>query len=237
MILTDVNMLIHAFRTDTAQHAICKPWLNSLILGDTQFGVLPLVRSPGARHDQSSVCSNFPVRSAKPCPIATTFCARRTAKSCSLASGIGQFSRLCIATGTRRPRIADAWFAALAIEHGCTWITLDRDYARFADLDGGNRSLEPGPRVVARGDSSGGALADIPAGGPVHATVGCRKARHSQHYTERTSTPDRRYREAALVVGRRGWQADPHLFAISWAGTTSKRPRIDRPPPSAFFRC
>jgi predicted nucleic acid-binding protein len=23
----------------------------------------------------------------------------------------------------------------LAIEHGCTWITYDRDYARFPDLD------------------------------------------------------------------------------------------------------
>jgi len=35
----------------------------------------------------------------------------------------------------RGPRVADAWFAALAIERGCTWITLDRDYARFPGLD------------------------------------------------------------------------------------------------------
>jgi hypothetical protein len=33
------------------------------------------------------------------------------------------------------PRISDAWFAALAIEHGCVWITCDRDYTRFPDLD------------------------------------------------------------------------------------------------------
>ena len=45
------------------------------------------------------------------------------------------FKRLCIETGTRGPRITDAWFAALAIEHGCTWITCDRDYARFPELD------------------------------------------------------------------------------------------------------
>jgi predicted nucleic acid-binding protein len=45
------------------------------------------------------------------------------------------FSRLCIATRTQGPRITDAWFAALAIEHGCTWITFDRDYARFPELD------------------------------------------------------------------------------------------------------
>ena len=27
-----------------------------------------------------------------------------------------------------------AWFAALAIEFGCEWITTDRDYARFDGL-------------------------------------------------------------------------------------------------------
>jgi hypothetical protein len=28
----------------------------------------------------------------------------------------------------------DAWFAALAIESGCEWITTDRDYARFGEF-------------------------------------------------------------------------------------------------------
>ena len=43
---------------------------------------------------------------------------------------------LCIETETREesPRVTDAWFAALAIEWGCEWITLDRDYARFPRL-------------------------------------------------------------------------------------------------------
>ena len=27
-----------------------------------------------------------------------------------------------------------AWFAALAIEHGCEWVTLDRDFERFPGL-------------------------------------------------------------------------------------------------------
>ena len=28
----------------------------------------------------------------------------------------------------------DAWLAALAVEHGCEWITSDGDFARFSDL-------------------------------------------------------------------------------------------------------
>ena len=56
-----------------------------------------------------------------------------------LAHGLGErywdiFRRLCTETDIRGSRATDAWFAALAIEWGCEWITLDRDYARFAGL-------------------------------------------------------------------------------------------------------
>ena len=44
------------------------------------------------------------------------------------------FKRLCSETDTRGRRVTDAWYAALAIEWGCEWITLDRDYARFPGL-------------------------------------------------------------------------------------------------------
>jgi len=30
--------------------------------------------------------------------------------------------------------VCGAWYAALAIEHGCEWVTDDADFARFADL-------------------------------------------------------------------------------------------------------
>ena len=42
--------------------------------------------------------------------------------------------RLCIETGTTGPRTTDAWLAALAIETGCAWITMDRDFGRFRGL-------------------------------------------------------------------------------------------------------
>ena len=31
-------------------------------------------------------------------------------------------------------RIPDAYHAALAIEHGCTWVTLDRGFAAYSGL-------------------------------------------------------------------------------------------------------
>jgi hypothetical protein len=45
------------------------------------------------------------------------------------------FKRLCAEVGARGPLICDAWHTALAVEHGCRFITFDRDFARFPGLD------------------------------------------------------------------------------------------------------
>ena len=39
-----------------------------------------------------------------------------------------------IVNGAAGNLVQDAWYAALAIESGCEWITVDRDYARFGGL-------------------------------------------------------------------------------------------------------
>lgn len=44
------------------------------------------------------------------------------------------FVDLCTRTEARGNLVPDAWFAALAIESGCTWVTTDRDFARFPGL-------------------------------------------------------------------------------------------------------
>jgi len=44
------------------------------------------------------------------------------------------FEALCRESKATGNLVQDAWFAALAVESGCEWITTDRDYARFAGL-------------------------------------------------------------------------------------------------------
>ena len=44
------------------------------------------------------------------------------------------FADLCIRINAGGNLVPDAWLAALAIEHGCEWITLDRDFAQFPAL-------------------------------------------------------------------------------------------------------
>ena len=136
MILPDVNVLIYAFRGDTAHHAVCKTWLDSVITGEAQFGVSPLTLSAVVRITTNSRVFKQPSSLGD----AFAYCdSLLNQPHCEHVRPRerhwGIFKRLCIEAGIAGPRASDAWFAALAIEHGCTWITYDRDYARFAGLD------------------------------------------------------------------------------------------------------
>jgi hypothetical protein len=135
MILPDVNVLIYAFRRDMAQHAICRPWLERLVESDTRFGVSPLALAAVVR-----ITTNPRVfRTPSSIDEAFAFCDNLLGQPHCQIVDPGErhfdiFRRLCIETETRGSRVTDAWFAALAIEWGCDWITLDRDYARFPGL-------------------------------------------------------------------------------------------------------
>ena len=44
------------------------------------------------------------------------------------------FCDLCQQANAAGNLVQDAWFAALAIESGCEWVTTDRDFSRFEGL-------------------------------------------------------------------------------------------------------
>lgn len=136
MILADVNVLVYAYRRDLAQHALCKRWLDEVVGGDSRFGVSPLVLSAVVRLTTNQRIFKDP----SPIEEALAFCDDLLGQPHGEIVQPGErhwpiFVRLCRESGVRGPLVADAWFAALAIEHGCTWITCDRDYARFPGLD------------------------------------------------------------------------------------------------------
>lgn len=135
MTLPDVNVLIYAFRSDLPQHPDCRAWLADIISGDARFGLSPLVLSALVRVTTHRRTFATPSTNAE----AFAFCDDLLSQPHCQIVGPGErhwdiFKRLCIETGTRGPRVTDAWFAALAIEWGCEWITFDRDFARFTGL-------------------------------------------------------------------------------------------------------
>jgi toxin-antitoxin system PIN domain toxin len=135
MILPDVNILIYAFRKDASHHKVCRTWLNELVEGDSRFGVSPLVLAAFVRIATNHRVFGIPSALEE----AFGFCADLLGQPHCQPIEPGDrhwtiFQQLCLETETRGPRVSDAWFAALAIESGCTWITMDRDFARFPGL-------------------------------------------------------------------------------------------------------
>jgi uncharacterized protein len=136
VILPDVNVLVHAFRSDSAQHGACRSWLTGVVNGARSYGMSPQVLSGVIR------IVTHPRVFAEPSGVGevTRFCDVLLNQPQCLVVEPGErhweiFTRLCRDADARGNLVADAWFAALAIESGCEWITLDRDYARFPDLD------------------------------------------------------------------------------------------------------
>jgi len=135
MILPDVNPLIYAFRADAPRHAVSRRWLTSILSGDAAFGVSPLALAAVVRITTNQNVFPDPSRPQE----AFQFCEYLLAHANCQIIEPGErhweiFKGLCVATNTRGRRVTDVWYAALAIEWGCEWITFDRDFTRFPGL-------------------------------------------------------------------------------------------------------
>jgi toxin-antitoxin system PIN domain toxin len=135
VILPDVNVLVHAFRADSSDHVLCHRWLDAVLNGESRYGMSSLVLNGVIR-----VCTH-PRVFAQPSRIADAiaFCEAILLQPHCIEIHAGPqhwdiFTRLCRVADARGNLVSDAWYAALAIESGCEWITLDRDYARFTGL-------------------------------------------------------------------------------------------------------
>ena len=135
MILPDVNVLIYAFRADSENHERYKQWLESAINGPAAYGIAPQVLASVVR-----ICTH-PRIFVRPSSRSDVFdfCRALLEQPNAAVTVPGArhwsiFADLCAKANASGNLAQDAWFAALAIESGCEWITTDRDYARFPGL-------------------------------------------------------------------------------------------------------
>ena len=135
MILPDVNVLLYAFRRDAARHAEYAAWLQDVVTSDEPYGI-----SPQGLASVLRISTNPRIFApATPLSAAIDFCQTLLEADYCVVIQPGPrhwpiFVDLCRKSGATGNLVPDAWFAALAIEAGCEWITTDRDYARFPGL-------------------------------------------------------------------------------------------------------
>ena len=132
MILPDVNVLVYAHRKDCVDHKRDLGWLESTINADAAYGLSDLVVSGFLRIVTHPRVFNKPSAFAD----AMKFCdqIRNQPNRVAISSGKNHwniFARLCREASAKGNLVPDAFYAAMAIENGCEWITTDRDYGRF----------------------------------------------------------------------------------------------------------
>ncbi len=135
MILLDVNVLVHAHREDTETHSEIKSWLESAIGDASGVGVSDLVLSGCLRIITHPKIFKEPTPLRDALEFLEDFRSRESVHL--LAPGAAHweiFTELCRTSDARGNNAPDAFHAALALELGCEWVTLDRGFARFQGL-------------------------------------------------------------------------------------------------------
>jgi toxin-antitoxin system PIN domain toxin len=131
----DVNVLINAHREEAAHHERYRDWLDDARRGSEPLGLAPIVLSGFLR------VVTHPRVFKEPTPLgsALAFVEGLRASPASMIVVPGPrhwavFTDLCERVHAVGNDVPDAFLAALTIEHGATWISADRGFARFPGL-------------------------------------------------------------------------------------------------------
>ena len=135
MILADVSILIYAFRSDSQDHKRYNEWLEAVVNGPEAYAVSTQVLSSFIRIATHPRIFQHPSFLQDAVQFARVLQEQPQARVVSPQDRHWAiFEKLCTDSAASGNLVQDAWFAALAIESGCEWITVDRDYARFKGL-------------------------------------------------------------------------------------------------------
>ena len=135
MKLLDVNILVAAHREDAAPHRAIGPWLESRLASPPGVALSDLVLSGFVRVVTHPKIFKTPTPLDQALEFAVDLRARPGVTI--VRPGVGHweiFLRLCRSADARGNLVPDAYHAALAVEYGLEWVTLDRGFARYPGL-------------------------------------------------------------------------------------------------------
>lgn len=135
MILLDVNVLVNAHREDAERHAELIAWMNRALAEPAGVAVSDLALSGCLRIITHPKVFKEPTPLRAALEFIEDFRSREEVHI--VAPGLDHwriFTDFCRKLEARGNLVPDAYHAALAVEYGCEWVTLDRGFARFPNL-------------------------------------------------------------------------------------------------------
>lgn len=135
MMLVDANLLLFAYNPRAEQHAPSREWLERILNGQELVRFAWLTIRAFLRISTNSRVFEHPLTSDEASQAISAWLAQPAAAILEPGERHWEILRRLVkdaqATG---PLVMDAAVAALAIEHGATLFTTDRDFSRFPDL-------------------------------------------------------------------------------------------------------
>lgn len=135
MMLADTNILIYAHRPEADRHAEYLGWVQAMVQGPEIYAVSDFALNATIR-----VVTNPRIyRTPTPLEHALAFADEIRSQQRAFVVNPGPsfwpiFTELCRTASARGKLVPDAYLAALAIEHGCEFITADRDFVKLPGL-------------------------------------------------------------------------------------------------------
>lgn len=136
MKLFDVNVLVNAFREDAPDHELFHRVLDEAVNGFAPFGLSPLALSGFLRIVTNPRVFKMPSTVETALEFCEDLLSRPQCRRIEPGSRHWSIFRdLCLRLRAEGNLVPDIWFAALAVESGCTWVSGDRDYGLIPDFD------------------------------------------------------------------------------------------------------
>lgn len=147
MKLLDANVLLYAYDSDSSQHAACRLWLDAVLNAEEMLALPWQTLLAFIRISTNPRAVRNPLRAADACAIVNAWLERPNILALDAGERFWEILRAQIHEAqVSGPLVTDAALAALALEHGATLCSTDRDFRRFHGL----KLLDPSetPRAV-----------------------------------------------------------------------------------------
>lgn len=147
MILVDANLVIYAYHSGHPHHVAARSWLEDSIGGSEPVGFAVVTLLAFLRISTDPRIHREPLSTATAIGIIRSWLDHPNVRMASPTEAHWRTLQEVSAKGQARgPLLMDAHLAALAIEHGATLATTDRDFSRFPGL----RTMDPVTAARAR---------------------------------------------------------------------------------------
>lgn len=132
MKMLDVNILIYAHRDDMLHHDFYKSWILDLLNSSELFAISSLAAIAFIRIVTNPSFSKVPTSLSQALNFIDAILSSENCHQPYAGKNHWHLVRtLCQETKATGKLVADVQHAALAMEHGCTWVTRDADFKKF----------------------------------------------------------------------------------------------------------